>query len=154
MPNEPLNSNAALVDSNIIIYSYDEDEPEKQAVAAALIQELADNDALTFSVQSFNEFYNVARRQKGGLNLSHDEILIILDELSEICVLLEVTPESAFNAYRAIGRYGFSLWDSLIWAVAKENEIGIIYTEDSQSAEVIEGVRYINPFTANAEARP
>ena len=152
MPNEPLNSNAALVDSNIIIYSYDEDEPAKQAVAVALIRELADNDALVFSVQSFNEFYNIARRERGGLGLSHENILVILNELSEICVLLELTPRIIFRAYEAIGRYGFSLWDALIWAVAKENRVDIIYTEDAQSAEVIEGVRYINPFAVSGES--
>ncbi len=75
-------------------------------------------------------------------------------KLSKICILLELTLQIAFRAYEAIGRYGFSLWDSLIWAVAKENGIGIIYTEDVQSAEVIEGIRYINPFTADEEKKP
>lgn len=46
----------------------------------------------------------------------------------------------------AIPRYSLSLWDALIWAVARENRIQVIYTEDIQSAPEIEGVRYINPF--------
>jgi predicted nucleic acid-binding protein len=46
----------------------------------------------------------------------------------------------------AILQHGFSFWDGLIWAAAKENGIPVIYTEDFQHGRDIEGVRIINPF--------
>jgi len=101
-----------------------------------------------------NEFYNTARHPKRGFNLSHEQIVAILTRVTNNATVYDITPSVVFRAYEAIGRYGFSLWDSLIWAVAKENGIGIIYTEDAQSATVIESVHYVNPFVANAEAKP
>jgi len=109
---------------------------------------------LAFSVQTLNEFYNIAHRPTGQFRLSHERIVTILSDVVKNAKVYRLTSRSAFRAYEAITRYGFSLWDSLIWAVAKENGIGIIYTEDAQSATVIESVHYVNPFVANAEAKP
>ena len=148
------NSQDALIDSNILLYAYDENEPVKQGIAVDLIEGLALNHALGLSVQTLNEFYNAARHPRRGFNLSHDQIVSILTRTTKNAMVFNLTPTVALRAYEAIGRHGFSLWDSLIWAVAKENGIGIIYTEDAQSAEVIEGVRYINPFTAKEEQNP
>ena len=39
-----------------------------------------------------------------------------------------------------------SWWDALVWAVARENGVGLIYTEGMPGAAEIEGVRYVNPF--------
>ena len=40
-----------------------------------------------------------------------------------------------------------SIWDALIWSSAVENKVRVIYTEDFQGGRVIEGVRFVNPFT-------
>jgi len=143
--------NAALIDSNILLYAHDQNEPAKKAIAKALLRKLTDTQTLALSVQTLNEFYNAARRPKRGFNLTHDQVVTILGDITESATVYDLSSETAFRAYDAITRYGFSLWDSLIWAVAKENGIGIIYTEDGQSAEVIEGVRYTNPFTTSDE---
>lgn len=39
-----------------------------------------------------------------------------------------------------------SVWDALIWSVAKENGVTSILTEDSAHGRVLEGIRYLNPF--------
>ncbi len=149
------NSNIELIDSNILLYAYDENEPAKKQIAKALLRRLTDHKTLGISVQTLNEYYNIAHRPNGQFRLSHERIVEILSNITQSAVVYQLTPQIAFRAYEAIGRYGFSLWDALIWAVAKENGIGIIYTEDAQSAEVIEGVRYINPFTVNeGEKKP
>ena len=41
MLNGLLNSNDALIDSNILLYAYDNSEPVKQEIAITLIEELA-----------------------------------------------------------------------------------------------------------------
>ena len=53
------------------------------------------------------------------------------------------------RALEAVSPHGFSFWDALIWAAAKENGISVVYTEDFQHGREIEGVRIINPFLAN-----
>jgi predicted nucleic acid-binding protein len=39
-----------------------------------------------------------------------------------------------------------SIWDALIWSVARLNGISWILTEDGQHNRLVEGVRYLNPF--------
>ena len=60
-----------------------------------------------------------------------------------------VTPTITLRALDAIPRHGFSFWDSLIWAAAKENGVEVVYTEDFQHGRDIEGVRIINPFATS-----
>jgi len=44
-------------------------------------------------------------------------------------------------------KYNLSYWDSLIVASALENDCSILYTEDLQHEQVIEGkLKIINPF--------
>jgi predicted nucleic acid-binding protein len=39
-----------------------------------------------------------------------------------------------------------SIWDALIWAAAKVNEVPYILTEDTEHGRVIDGVTYLDPF--------
>ncbi len=44
-------------------------------------------------------------------------------------------------------RYGYSYWDSLIIATALQNDCSILYSEDMQHNQLIEGkLRIINPL--------
>ena len=51
-------------------------------------------------------------------------------------------------------RHGLSFWDALIWSAAVECSVGIIYSEDFQDGRELEGVRFVNPFTAGALLPP
>jgi len=49
--------------------------------------------------------------------------------------------------YRAIKmRYGFHWYDSLIVAAALEANCNVLYTEDLQDGQVIDGLAIKNPF--------
>jgi len=54
-----------------------------------------------------------------------------------------LTSAITLRALDAIPTHGFSFWDALIWAAAKENGIPVVYTEDFQHGRDIEGVRII-----------
>lgn len=51
-----------MIDSNILIYAYDLNDPVKQNRAQELIADLAERGELVVSVQSLNEFYHAATR--------------------------------------------------------------------------------------------
>ncbi len=46
----------ALVDTNVVVYAYDVDEPRKHDLARGLLKRLSDEGRLVFSAQVFNEF--------------------------------------------------------------------------------------------------
>ena len=44
-------------------------------------------------------------------------------------------------------RYGYSWWDSLVLASALDSGCTVLYSEDMQSRQVVEGsLRIVNPF--------
>ncbi len=51
------------------------------------------------------------------------------------------------DAMRATRRYGFSYWDALIWAAAREAAVTTVLSEDFTDGSTIEGVAFLNPFT-------
>ncbi len=55
-------SSRALVDTNILVYAYDLDDPSKHAIARGLLELLSNRRRLVFSTQVFNEFCSVMMR--------------------------------------------------------------------------------------------
>ena len=44
--------------------------------------------------------------------------------------------------------HGLSYYDAQIWAVARLNQVPVIFSEDFNSNSVLDGVRFVNPFSA------
>ena len=56
-------------------------------------------------------------------------------------------PQTIFKACNVAERYQFSFYDSLIIAAALESNCNILYSEDLQYNQIIDGVlTIINPF--------
>jgi predicted nucleic acid-binding protein len=144
----------ALVDTNVVVYTYDLDDSSKHSIARELLQRLSDEKRLFFSVQVLNEFCSVMMRPKRKMPVSPPDLEVLLRRLMATG---EVVPISALTTLRAVGampRYGLSFWDSLIWAAAAENGVRIIYTDDFQNGREIEGVQFINPFPSSQPPMP
>ena len=135
-----------MVDSNIIIYAHDPGDPQKQIKAKTFLRQLEAKGELTMSVQTLHEFYSRATKPNRPPALSHTEAQKIIDDLLLTATVYRLEPAITAVALNAITRYQMSLWDALIWAVAKEYGETVIYTEDTQSQPEIEGVRYVNPL--------
>ena len=50
------------------------------------------------------------------------------------------------EAGRGVRDYKFSYYDAQIWATAKQNQVPVIFSEDFNDRQVLEGVRFVNPF--------
>ena len=48
---------------------------------------------------------------------------------------------------RGAGEHSLSIWDALIWATAKLNQVPLVLSEDFVDGGFLEGVRFLNPFT-------
>jgi predicted nucleic acid-binding protein len=145
----PTEETRSLVDTNIVVYAYDMNDPAKHTIAVALLERLSGQGRLVFSSQVFNEFCSVMMRPSRPGKLDPDQLSIILRELDSLSEVVPVTSSMTFRALEAIGPHGLSFWDALIWAAAAENAIPVIYTEDFQAGRVVEGVRFVNPFALN-----
>ena len=50
------------------------------------------------------------------------------------------------EAIRGVREHKFSYWDAQVWAIARLNQIPVVFTEDFNAGAVIEGIRFVNPF--------
>ena len=136
----------ALVDTNVVVYAYDLDDPRKHDVARDLLETLSNEGRLVFSAQVFNEFCSAMMKPSRKTPLSPDELAVILRELEATGEVVPISTVITLRALGAMPRHGLSFWDALIWSAAAENGVAMIYTEDFQDGREIEGVRFVNPF--------
>ncbi len=133
-----------FLDTNIIVYAYDNQTPEKQAKAQHLLKTAIQDETGVLSSQVLSEFLVVVTR-KIKVPMSVDDAEKIID----ILTILPVIDIDHLLVKRAIGilkAYGISYWDSLIVAAAERAECEIIISEDLNQGQRYEGVIVENPF--------
>jgi predicted nucleic acid-binding protein len=129
-----------FLDTNVLIYAFAENSA-KMEVAERLV-----NEGAVVSVQVLNELVSALRRKFG---FGWSRIRNIIDNILTTCPNpLPLSLETHRAALRVCERYGFSVYDGLIIAAALEGRCSILYTEDLQHGQIIEGVRIENPFLA------
>jgi predicted nucleic acid-binding protein len=141
-----------FVDANILVYANDASAGEKKVVAERLLTRLWESGAGCVSVQVLQEFF-VTVTGKVAEPLSIDEAV---DRIREISVWKVFTP-GADDVLRAIALHTsahVSFWDAMVVHAASELGCGLLWTEDLNDGQMIQGVRIRNPFAADAGEPP
>lgn len=137
-----------LIDSNILIYAFDEEEKEKNPAAKKILERALNGEInIILSTQNLSEFYyNVTKKIKKPLSiLEAKEIILGLIALANIKTS-EVNKNSVLNAIDISSEYYISYWDALIVSVMKENNVYSIITENDKDFKKIPWLKVINPF--------
>lgn len=129
-----------FLDSNILIYSYSSTELKKQSAARALISY---NESF-ISTQVLQELCNILLKKFG---CGHKEARKAIEENCNNNLLFTNRRETVLHACEIASRYKFSFYDSLIVSAALQCRCEILFTEDMQDGQVIDGQLLIkNPF--------
>ncbi|MBM3995657.1 MAG: PIN domain-containing protein [Planctomycetes bacterium] len=134
------------VDTNILLYSADDNEPAKQAKAQALIDQLVASGSTVLFWQVLAETVNQLRQWKnrGELtDMEFDEHVQFFRNLFPLSVPSLVVLDHALDLAK---RYSPSYWDSLILGACKDAGVTTLYTEDIGSSAVIDGIQLVNPL--------
>ncbi len=135
-----------FLDTNILLYGYDLDAPEKRNIAQSLIEQAWLQPGRTaISVQVLQEFYvNFVRRGRSAT----DDALLIAD--FSLWPVIDNTL-AVFRLGLALQpRWKLSLWDAMIVAAAQTSGARELFTEDLNHGQDYDGVRAVNPFRASA----
>jgi predicted nucleic acid-binding protein len=141
-------SDKVFIDTNILLYAYDRDAGVKHEIARELIRRRWEDTSGVISIQVLSEFFVRATRA-GSSFVSPDEAESIIQNLSHAWTVVIPDVPVVLEAIRGRKVHQLSYWDALIWATAKQAKIDTIYTEDLQHGQVIEGVKFVNPFKQN-----
>jgi len=139
-----------FVDTNVWIYALTEskarDDKEKRKISLALLESIvAQEKDIYTSIQVINEcHWNFVRK----FRLSDaTAVRIIKENVIAVSQIAVVTLNTYLLSNQLRQFYRLSFWDSLIVASAVENQCSVLYTEDMQNGQVIEGkLKIVNPF--------
>jgi predicted nucleic acid-binding protein len=132
-----------FVDTNILLYAAIKDGSTKHHAARDLITGELPGSELVISAQVLGEFFVNALRKGADRKTVEDTVRQFIADF----VLVPVTGDLVGEAMRISGQYGFSYWDSLIVAAALDAGCTVLYTEDLQNGQTIDGsLKIINPF--------
>ncbi|MBI4507486.1 MAG: PIN domain-containing protein [Chloroflexi bacterium] len=140
-------SNAFLVDTNVLVYVYDPRDGVKQERALLVVDRLIASRRAVVSVQCLSEFFRVVT-QRLPERMTGQEALTRVRRLARVCHVLDLTAAIVVEGCHGASEHGLAIWDALIWAVAKLNQVPCVLTEDAEHGRVVEGVRFLNPFAA------
>lgn len=134
----------AFLDTNILVYAYDQHEPRKQDKAQELLTNGIEQENLVLSVQVLGEFFNVVTR--------HISQPLTPDEAREIIAAVSVLPVQEIDlamVNRAIDThkmYQIPYWDALIISAAERAGCKTILSEDLNDGQMIHDILVHNPF--------
>lgn len=135
-----------FLDTNIVVYLYSADEPEKRAVAFALIEQ---NNSVV-STQVLSELANTLSRK---FKLTFDVVAQAVAEVRDACTVVPVMPDTIAQALALAKKYRYSYYDSLILAAALSAGCDMLISEDMQHGQTIEVALTIrNPFANQKES--
>lgn len=132
-------SDRAFFDTNILVYTVARNDPRQERSLALL------GVGGVVSVQVLNEFVSAVRRK---VRLPWSDVRAALEWFRALCPNpLPVSIRTHDEAIAIAVRYGYHIYDSLVVASALEAECDILYSEDLQDGQVVEGLTIRNPFT-------
>lgn len=141
-----------FVDTNVLLYTYDERDQAKQARAREWVTWCWKRNAGRISTQVLNELYNNAiTRFRRGITVHQARTEVRRLRLWQPPHLDTYTVDGAWDLQ---DRYALSYWDALILSSAHQQGCSHLLSEDLQHDQLLDAVRVINPFLVRPEDLP
>lgn len=136
---------AILIDTNVLVYTHDPRARRKQERALAVLDRLMTQERVVLSVQCLSEFFNATTRRLPE-PLPPPVALAQVERFVRGSRILDLTAAAVLEGCRGASEHSLSIWDALIWATAKLNQVPVVLSEDFVDGAFLEGVRFLNPF--------
>ena len=136
----------AFVDSNVLVYAYDADAGEKTVRARALVRELRAARRGCVSIQVLQEFF-VTVTGKLPQQLDVPTAAAAVEAFSTWTTHAPASRDvlAAIELHR---RAQISFWDAMIVRSASVLRCEVLYTEDLNAGQELDGVLVVNPFAS------
>lgn len=132
-----------FLDTNILVYALDQDDPKKQNACRTILKQLQNENRVVISTQIMQEFFVVATQKLGVNPLKAKSILQTLENLEVVAV----SPALIYEAIDCSSANQISFWDALVIVCAESTRCALVLSEDLNDGQVIRGVKVQSPFT-------
>jgi len=134
-----------FLDTNILVYAHDKENPDKKAKSQAILFECLRNGTGVISAQVLSEFFvTITRKVKQPMPSDRAKKEIVL--LSTIATV-DIDATLVVEAVNIKERWQLSYWDSLILAAAERAGCGTVCSEDMSDGQRYGSLVVCNPFT-------
>ena len=135
------------VDTNVLIYRLDRQEPAKQAKARSLLRQLTSDPTPTLLLwQVLGELMRQLRSWQDQRQITRDAVLRYVTTFRKMFPLVMPTARVADHALDLAGHYSLSHWDSMLLGACQAAGVTTLYTEDMGAPVTFDGIQLINPF--------
>jgi predicted nucleic acid-binding protein len=138
-------SDRTFFDTNVVVYSLNPTDVRKAPIATAILRSAVKANTGVLSYQVIQELMNIGFSKFRPL-MTPAEAVIYLDEVAREFEVVHWSDALVRRAISVRARYLFGWYDCLIVAAALEAKCDVLYTEDLQHGQRIDGVRVVNPF--------
>jgi predicted nucleic acid-binding protein len=133
-----------LIDTNILVYIFDPHDTNRQQKSIDIVRMLEEVGSGRLCVQCLAEFFRVTT---GKLHLSPEAIYQEVQHWIQSFPVINLTPQIVLEAARGVRDHQMAYYDTQIWAAARLNQIPVVFSEDFQDGQILEGVRFVNPYS-------
>lgn len=138
---------AVLVDTNVLVYRFDDRFAEKQKIAIEILRRGIIEDSVRLPHQAIVEFVAaVTRPIRGYTILTQADALREAEEFLKQFTVLYPNEAILRDAVRGCAAYQLNWFDAHLWAYAEYYGLPEILTEDLQHDRLYGTVRVVNPF--------
>lgn len=136
------------IDTNVLLYSVDRNEPLKQLRAQEILRQLRlAGEPTVLLWQVLGETAQQLRRWRDQGRLTPAEFAQHVKAFRHVFPLALPTAETFDCALSLAERFSLSHWDSMILGACRVAGVTRLYTEDIGAPREIDGIDLINPFT-------
>ena len=141
------------IDTNLFAYAIDAAQPDKQAQAVTLLQELNQRTQATVLLwQVAVEFCAVLRKWERHGRLAAGRADQERQQLLRVYPLVLPSAKVIDISFELTARHSLSHWDSLLVAACIEAGVDTLYSEDMGDGAVYDSVTVINPLKSPGAA--
>jgi predicted nucleic acid-binding protein len=136
------------VDTNVLLYSVDNNEPVKQLKAQRFLEQLhSATEPVVLLWQVLGELVQQLRRWRDQGKLTPAGFSQHVVAFRHLFPLMLPTAEVFDTALSMADRFSLSHWDSMLLGACQAAGAKRLYTEDMGAPRTIDGIELINPFT-------
>ena len=137
-----MNNTLFTLDTNILIYAFDKQAKMRHELAVNMLEKAMSLNCI-LTLQALSEFFYACTR-KGIMPIRE-----ALDQIKDWQTLFPVAvakPNTLNRAIVWVERYQLGFWDAMLLETARSAGASVIFTEDLQDGQEIEGIKIMNPF--------
>jgi predicted nucleic acid-binding protein len=135
-----------FIDTNVLVYSFDDSEPEKQKKAQDLLASPQLAGDFVVSTQVLQELYVALTRGTDPIR-SPAQAQEAVREASKL-IVIQVDPPLILEAIAKSRQHVISFWDALVVQAAEAAGCSRLLSEDLNDGQAIGTLRIENPFGA------